>query len=496
MPNKKELFSSQQLRELNLIKLLSQKTITGDYKKICRHLDCSFITLQSELAHLTTFPGISAFPYIEPHLTINFQKDSGPQKLYQSVLLEAPSLRLLEYFFFQTCHNLETLANKLFISLSTLKRLIKRTNNYLKQNFDCQINIKRFSITGNEKQIRLFYLKYFSEAYDHHEWPFENHLNEQTIEELIQLVSEKLDASINYPLFHHLKILTGVHLIRFSQGYRVNEIYPKSQLLCQKFKSDAQLCHIQRHFQNMFSEPLNCLTLSEIFSAYFLDDLIINCQQIPHCINSQEKITFYDWLELLDDIENLFPLHISNKTDICRLMHNATLLEDYDIYENFLVYDYRQPFLTYFEANYPDLWQSLRACIASVYDTKAIVAPDNRLNHLLYILLINWDNLFIQLSNAITKQKLLVVEKGACNVGQFLQAFAGQFFEISIHRERDIKKHHIEGLYDIVLTDVSLEQVDGTDIYFFSQLVPSLALAQLNQHLKMKIQDHFKIIPQ
>ncbi|XCY71049.1 helix-turn-helix domain-containing protein [Streptococcus iniae] len=48
----KRSFSTQQLRELNLIKLLSQDKEAFDYKTICRQLDCSFITLQSELVPL------------------------------------------------------------------------------------------------------------------------------------------------------------------------------------------------------------------------------------------------------------------------------------------------------------------------------------------------------------------------------------------------------------------------------------------------------------
>ncbi|RLU63102.1 transcriptional regulator [Streptococcus iniae] len=493
MPSKKDLFSTQQLRELNLIKLLSQDKEAFDYKTICRQLDCSFITLQSELARLSTFPGISSFPYIESHLTIDYHKAYGPQKLYQSVLLDAPTLRLMESFFFNECHNLDTLASNLFISLSTLKRLIKRTNTYLKQTFDCKIDIKQFSIVGNEKQIRLFYLKYFSEAYDKHDWPFDDLVSESALEDLIHLSAKQLDAPIDYSLLHHLKIMAGVHLVRFSQGYRVNDVYPLAQDLCHQLEDESAFTDLHDKFETDFLEPLNCLALSEMFSAFFLEDVMVNFQKIPLADEDNQKVDFHDWSQLMLTIEKGLPLEIANKDEICRHLHNATILGDYDIYENFLIYDYRKPFLDYFKSNYPDLWQSLCDSIEATYDKKGVDMQDKDLNHMLYVLLINWDNLFMQLSNAISKQKLLVIEKGSCNVGQFLQGFAGQFFDITIHQEMDIKKAHIEGKYDLVLTDVSLEQIDGVDVYFFSQLVPSIALAELNKHLKHKIQNRFKL---
>lgn len=84
-----------------------------------------------------------------------------------------------------------------------------------------------------------------------------------------------------------------------------------------------------------------------------------------------------------------------------------------------------------------------------------------------------------------------MVEKGTCNSGQFLIAYAGQYFDIAIHDHYEINMHKIKEEYDVVLTDQTLEVVDGIDIIYFSQLVPSIALEKLNQFLKKKIQKHF-----
>lgn len=48
---KQNLFSNQQLRGLKLAVLLNHGEEPCDYTHICRHLHCSFLTLQTEIAH-------------------------------------------------------------------------------------------------------------------------------------------------------------------------------------------------------------------------------------------------------------------------------------------------------------------------------------------------------------------------------------------------------------------------------------------------------------
>lgn len=488
----KDLFSNQQLRELNLVKLMSQKMQAYDYKSICNYLDCSFMTLQTEIAHLSTFPEIQAFPYVEPHLSLSYQKEFGPQKLYQSILLEAPSLRLLEMLFFEEVESLDCLADQLFISLSTLKRLIKKTNRYLENAFKCQIDLRKLGLVGQEKDIRLFYLKYFSEAYDSHQWPFTPLVNERALSDLIDLIVTSLDTPMDRNHYRHLKVLAAVNFVRYSQGFTLENSDLPSQFLYQQIKDLQPMTQLAQRFLEDCGQPLDSKALSELFSAYSRNYLFFNDQKLSSAALERLSVPANAWQAVLERLQKQFDLELKNKKELCRILQEATILGEQDRHQNYLVFDYKEPYFNYFRSQYPDLCQVFSQALLLPFLKRGLSCSEKMRGQLLYIVLVYWDNLFLQLSHSIQKQKLLIIESGRANLGQFLQAFTGQYFDITIHDELEIDMDNICQNYDLVLTDVALEQTDDLDIYFFSQLVPHIALAQLNDHLRDKIQAHFK----
>ncbi|MEE3738500.1 helix-turn-helix domain-containing protein, partial [Streptococcus uberis] len=177
---------------------------------------------------MASFGEIRALPYVEPHLEVQYRPEFGPQKLFQSILNETPSMRLVEALFYKDFDSLEELAEALFTSLSTLKRLIKRTNVYLQLGFNCVINVRSVRIVGPEHSVRLLYLKYFTEVYDYYAWPFLDSINEIALTSLVDMTTSKFSHRVTHSLFAYLKIMSAVNLIRFSKGYRVNEVYPRS----------------------------------------------------------------------------------------------------------------------------------------------------------------------------------------------------------------------------------------------------------------------------
>ncbi|CAM4110386.1 transcriptional regulator [Streptococcus penaeicida] len=488
----KDLFSNQQLRELNLVKLMSQKKQAYDYKSICHYLDCSFMTLQTEIAHLSTFPEIKAFPYIEPHLSLSYKREFGPQKLYQSILLEAPSLRLLEILFFEDPESLDCLADQLFISLSTLKRLIKKTNCYLENFFNCHIDIKQLGLVGQEKQIRLFYLKYFSEAYDMHQWPFASMISESVLSDLIDLIVTSLDTPMDRTHYRHLKVLAAVNLVRYSQGFTLANSDLPSQFLYQQIKDLQPMAQLAQRFLESSGLSLDSTALSELFSAYSRNYLFFNDYNLSTAALEPLAIPADAWQAVLEKLQEQFGLALQNREELCRILQEATILGEEDRHQNYLVFDHKEPYLNYFRTQYPELCHVFSQALLLPFLKRGLSCPEKMRGQLLYIVLVYWDNLFLQLSHSIQKQKLLIIESGRANLGQFLQAFTGQYFDITIHDELEIDMENIRQNYDLVLTDVALEQTEDLDIYFFSQLVPHIALAQLNDHLRDKIQAHFK----
>ncbi|MEI2252460.1 helix-turn-helix domain-containing protein [Streptococcus iniae] len=113
MPFNIGLFTSQQVRELKLIMLLKKQKTLRDYKSICQQLNCSFLTLQTEIATLQAFPEIKDVQYIYSHLKVQFEEQFGARKLYQSVILESNGLRLLEKLFLSDFDSVDVFLKRL-----------------------------------------------------------------------------------------------------------------------------------------------------------------------------------------------------------------------------------------------------------------------------------------------------------------------------------------------------------------------------------------------
>ncbi|HIB4610092.1 TPA: helix-turn-helix domain-containing protein [Streptococcus pyogenes] len=203
------LFTTKQWRELELIALLTKSQKPLYCKDVCEKLDSSLLTLQSCIDNSAFMDGIGQMTYEYSHFSITYKVECGLKEVYQKAMLESQSLQMMLILFFKDVMSLGELANELFVSLSTLKRLIEKVNIYLKNEFDIKIITNPIQVVGEESQIRLFYIKYFSEAYSMSEWLFGNLVNEHNFGRLISLMISKTDVNINFSMFRHIKILGG-----------------------------------------------------------------------------------------------------------------------------------------------------------------------------------------------------------------------------------------------------------------------------------------------
>lgn len=84
--------------------------------------------------------------------------------IYSYILSDSLEFKLLETVFFLESFSTESLAEKLFISASTLRRLIKTMNKKLvKYNF--YISSSPYKLIGSETAIRNFIIHLFFEKY-------------------------------------------------------------------------------------------------------------------------------------------------------------------------------------------------------------------------------------------------------------------------------------------------------------------------------------------
>lgn len=496
MTHASKLFTKQQWRELELIAHLTEHSGRMGYKdrELCKVLNSTVSTLQACIANLQFMESLGRITYEDGYLTIDYNDHCGLQEVYQRALRESQSLQLLSALFFKEFDSLEDLADALFISLSTLKRLITRTNGYLKKEFGIKISTRPVMVVGDEHHIRLFYLKYFSEAYTISEWPFAEIINQNNLERLIALMAKQTDVSVNFALFQHLKILSGVNLIRFQKGFTLNRKDKGLEHLFMKVLEDSlEMKDLSALFALKYNQPLDARALAEMFSNYLnpaleLGKLLQSDDSAREQTLSSHQIV--PWIALLDKIEKSLQLSISNKYELARHLQTTVILDEEDISANFLIYDYKKEYLKFFHKHYRVIYDTFLTYVEDLFTLDHQEFNERIRNHLLYCLFITWENLFLKISQSRRKLKLLVIERSYSNVGNFLKEYFGEFFEIISFDDLGNPKIDLLPLakeYDVIVTDVILEQNNHSEILFFSQMIPSVVADKLTDFLKVKV---------
>ncbi|MGT2871439.1 hypothetical protein [Streptococcus dysgalactiae] len=96
----------------------------------------------------------------------------------------------------------------------------------------------------------------------------------------------------------------------------------------------------------------------------------------------------------------------------------------------------------------------------------------------------------MKISQSRRRLKLLVIERSYSNVGNFLKEYFGEFFEIISFDDLGNPKIDLLPLakeYDVIVTDVILEQNNHSEILFFNQMIPSVVADKLTDFLKVKV---------
>ncbi|VTT09309.1 helix-turn-helix domain-containing protein [Streptococcus dysgalactiae] len=486
------LFTTKQWRELELIALLTKSPKPMYYKDVCEQLECSLLTLQSCVDNPIFIEGIGKITYEYSQLHIDYKHEYGLKEVYQRAIKESQSLQLMSLLFFDDFETLAEVADELFVSISTLKRLITKTNSYLKRAFNIEITANPPQVIGKEYDIRLFYLKYFSEAYTLWEWPFESIVNERNLGRLIKIMVDLTDIGLNFSIFHHIKILGAVNLIRYSKGHSVGEYKELSGVFLSLLKDSREMKDISRLFFVKYGLFLDEMALSEIFSNYLSGELFLGkcLESDNHTSEDKPEIRcLSSWIKVLDDIEDDTQLMQPNKYEIAVALHTTVILGEEDVNRNFLLCNNAKCYLAFFKQYYRAAYDKIRSYIIQLFERSKCLLDKGLLENLIYTMLITWENLFSAIGKTLPKTRVLVIEKSQGSVGSFLRDYIGDYFEVTVFTDLILEKHTLQTDYDVIVTDTVIDprNFKNSDVFYFSQLVPTAVTAKLNQYLRAKM---------
>ncbi|MDR2832832.1 MAG: helix-turn-helix domain-containing protein [Streptococcaceae bacterium] len=219
------LLTKSEKRRLKIIDYLDRKKEPMTLEEIANHANTTTKTLQADFKFFEEY-WIDCF-FIDITKTggyrLYFRQNHNMMSLYKRIAQESPALQFMEELLFHPFLPITEWTKKLYLSESTLYRLVKQINeNYT--SLDFKVNTQGAYIDGKESHVRLLYGTFFEQVYDFYYWPFEN-IEKLGFIRLVKQMSNFLGRDLNDRLLYKISIASATTLLRAHQGFYIKGYY-------------------------------------------------------------------------------------------------------------------------------------------------------------------------------------------------------------------------------------------------------------------------------
>jgi len=407
------ILSNHDLRQLQLLEfLLKNKQKWFSLKELSDLLSIPIRTLHVDVHEINT--------YIEPvyikasssGIKIAMPPSYSERYLYKRILEESREFQLIEQVFINEGETIESLSDKLYISLSTAKRMIKDINLTLqKEGFF--IHGKPLSFLGDERKLTQFMGYYFTEKYFFLE-DFMTEKQHLLISALINTMMGKMGKKLNYPEFKRRAIRCYLKCIRQKNNHyfpvKNDSRYPYSVLYDKDFRDD---------FFTVFGVYLTDESIQQLFYVHTSNYYVYSMEELHQLIrqNLQQKELYQEIEAILNDIsvDLNIPLEMGRREKLLIELLNIINLRGNRIY---VLYNRADHFLSNISAFYFNIQNIMKGYIETSFSFSVTEAEQNELT---YILLTHWPELFKKLRSIELPIKVFLLIDADVELGMILK---------------------------------------------------------------------------
>lgn len=456
----RSILSKQSQRQLRILEFLYYNDSTS-LAHLSNISNVSIQTIQEDIHKINEFISpLHIESYSQYECRLIHQYEIAIDYIYSCILSNSIEFRFLEKVFFQHYDRLEEYADSLFISLSTLKRILSKINIQTKK-YGFYIATNPTRIVGDEGLIRNMFVNFFREKYLVRDYNF-SAIQNKVFEQLLMSYIEPRENFKNYPDIEHTRITLYVSIIRQQNGYfydselidkikdRYNYKILDNSLFKQAVKSVFQI--------ELTRESVVDLAYSVVSENFALDyaELIEFSEKNPILTKETEDIKL-----LVTNISNAIN-HFLTPEEFDLLILDLMNSRLSTIGETYLLYNHKHNFLVNLKKDYPLVYYFLHQHI--IINDCFSHYEQHEVENLIYVLLTHWNSLlyFIQFSFPTFK------------IGMFMDSDEEHIqFLVNILSKNHYSKYTFESInylthqdgvkkfsnYDLILTNISLPDI-------------------------------------
>lgn len=457
----RELLGEKDNRRLHLIEKIylrpgiSMDTLADElhYSTIQVQVDIAFLNEILDPILITTTKDKMCYVEIPQHLST--------RHIYKEIISRNVHCKVLESLLFEEFETYEQLADKVYVSVATLKRVIAFMNECFEKD-DITIKTRPLRIVGNEYNIRALYMFYLHERYPDDVYPVEERISFFSKELSDFFVNHNEHQKFHYSSITRLNRYVCVSLLREIKGHSYPYIYkdfemPKHEEILNKYKNRVL-------FEQVFKISFDSDFYFSVFNHY-LDPLRLSnfgeLNKLYKQHTSARKI-IDSVRKALEILGGTYRLPIENQEYLLQKLYNLMLVGSKISITPYIIYPNRKIFLLFNKVLPKDMIENIRAIYAENFKEIHQKNP-SYFYEFLYILVTHWEGFY----DTLSKQNV------PCKVGLFFNTdyhhmkYVKADLEFHFHNKvnlevietltlRDLEK--ISRTYDVIVANFILPE--------------------------------------
>lgn len=484
----KAIFSSRTRRQLELLELLADADWVT-FPRASKILNVPVKTLKSDIIELEALLTPTTIETSKKYgLRLATNLDFCISSIYQKFLKNSIEFQLIEKIFLHNFSTIIDLADDLYISISTIKRIVQRVNQQL-QLEGFTINLKKTQLIGNPHSICNFMHCYFQERYG----VAEKLLTAAQLASLdqvgLQIVKQALPGRKSYRMYFsvlnrlRLYTYTVINLLKYNNENQFYDV-PK------KVFSILEDTHACNEFFAQFQLSLTPKTLNTFFFLFFSNDYVDSLESAKKLIKSdhQERLKYQKIIHLIREIERRMDCECHNFEAIFLQLYNLDCMIHGRTY---ILYDRNKEFFLGVKNLYGHLPTEI------IHSLQAIFYSNPYKEYMVYesisMLFTYWPDLLDRLEASTPTLNACLLFDISMEYMQMLSErityyLRGRFSctPIRVTTLADVEKSLSD--YDCVITNIPEIQTDTVPIV----MIPLIPDAQSFDKLMLVYEEHFK----
>lgn len=455
------------LKEQSKIKMIEMFYATDEpitINTLSKMTNTSIRSIKNYLEELKQTMSIIGGEFISSSEGVNFKIpiNIGLDYFQKQLFRQSTGFKLLEKIFFDETLTNNQLVEELYVSQSTLNRLIKTISEAL-QPYGLKLETSPYKITGNEYLIRNFFTTYFVEAYTSNEWPFET-LEKKIIDDILPSAVDYYQSTSEVMNYTYFRFRFAVGLIRNLHGYSCKNVFPENESLA-------------LNYENLFFEAEETVSFLTFNTANeknsYINELVVNQLLISKSVLNDRLKLDIQLREQLEEIElminlltNHFELPIEKQTNLIVEIDNALSFfskeTDYFQPKTYILYPPRDYFLVnLYQKKYLTFYNMVQDNMLNLCKNRGFEPTDETLEFLIYLLISKWKGLTKYLFSRYNTISLKVYGhlslRHAQNIAESLISDLPDAIEVSVFKEAGINEEIISKYdFDILITTETL----------------------------------------